>query len=125
MSKIALRGVTALLLVSFLASSSLAQRGKSDPVFSPRRQLATIIFTGLGGAVLGLSTLSFYGRPQDHLDNIGTGFALGIIAGTGLMTYNVLSVSDLDRLHNLDGEPEMYQAHMVKVPTQIHWTWQF
>src|SRR5580704_14870733 len=32
----------------------------------PRKQLATIIFAGLGGAILGLSTLSFYGRPQDY-----------------------------------------------------------
>ncbi len=53
----------------------------------PRRQLATIIFTGLGGAVLGLSTLSFYGRPQDHLQNIALGFGVGIITGTVIMTY--------------------------------------
>lgn len=53
----------------------------------PRRQLATILFAGLGGAVLGLSTLSFYGRPQDKLANIAIGFAGGVILGTTFVTY--------------------------------------
>ena len=53
----------------------------------PKKQVATIIFAGLAGAVLGLSTLSFYGRPQDKLPNIGVGFALGIIVGAGYTTY--------------------------------------
>lgn len=53
----------------------------------PRRQVALIIFAGLGGAILGLSTLSFYGRPQDKLSNIAIGFALGIIGGTIFVTY--------------------------------------
>ncbi len=53
----------------------------------PRKQLATIVFAGLGGAVLGLSTLSFYGRPQDRLVNIAVGFAVGIITGTCYVTY--------------------------------------
>lgn len=53
----------------------------------PRKQLATIIFAGLAGAILGLSTLSFYGRPQDYLSNIAIGFAIGVIIGTGYTTY--------------------------------------
>ena len=60
---------------------------KSKPSGGPRRQLATILFAGLGGAVLGLSTLSFYGRPQDKLSNIAIGFAFGVIAGTSFVTY--------------------------------------
>ena len=40
--------------------------------------------------MLGLSTLSFYGRPQDRLGNIGVGFALGIIAGTFYVTYSMV-----------------------------------
>lgn len=53
-----------------------------------KRQLATILYSGLGGAVLGLSTLSFYGRPQDKLVNIAIGFAVGVMAGTTYVTYN-------------------------------------
>lgn len=60
----------------------------------PRRQLATIIYSGLGGAVLGLSTLSFYGRPQDKLSNIAVGFAVGVIAGTIAVTYSAATNPD-------------------------------
>ena len=46
-----------------------------------RRNFAIVAFAGIGGAVLGLSTLSFYGTPQDHVDNITTGFLLGLAGG--------------------------------------------
>ena len=77
-----------VLVVSF-SSMSLAQQNEEDvPKKSgTRRQLATIIFSGLGGAVVGLSTLSCYGRPQDRLSNIAIGFAVGVIAGTIFTTY--------------------------------------
>ncbi len=65
--------------------------GAETTAGGPRKQLATIIFAGLGGAILGLSTLSFYGRPQDHLSNIAIGFGVGIIGGTILMTYQAAS----------------------------------
>ena len=57
------------------------------PISGTRKQLATIIFAGLAGAILGLSTLSFHGRPQEKLSNIAVGFALGIIGGTVYTTY--------------------------------------
>lgn len=95
-----LKVLCAFALVLSLATQSLAQTNVSQPAGAgaetkersaasggPRRQLATIIFAGLGGAVLGLSTLSFYGRPQEKLANIAIGFAFGIIAGTALVTY--------------------------------------
>ncbi|MCB0419653.1 MAG: hypothetical protein KDD61_01565 [Bdellovibrionales bacterium] len=53
----------------------------------PRKQLSIIIFSGLAGAVLGLSTLSFYGRPQEKLSNIAIGAAIGIIGGATFTTY--------------------------------------
>jgi uncharacterized membrane protein YebE (DUF533 family) len=52
-----------------------------------RKQLATIVFAGLAGAILGLSTLSFHGRPQDHLSSIAVGFAFGVIGGATYTTY--------------------------------------
>ncbi|MCB0411058.1 MAG: hypothetical protein KDD22_00935 [Bdellovibrionales bacterium] len=66
-----------------------APGGKTEGTSSggPRKQLATIIFAGLAGAILGLSTLSFYGRPQDYLSNIAIGFAVGVIIGTSYTTY--------------------------------------
>lgn len=59
----------------------------SQELTGTRKQIATIIFAGLAGAVLGLSTLSFYGRPQDKLSNIAVGFAIGVISGTIYTTY--------------------------------------
>lgn len=67
---------------------------EKPPVGGPRRQLGTIIYAGLGGAVLGLSTLSFYGRPQDKLANIAIGFAVGVIAGTVAVTYSAATNPD-------------------------------
>ena len=56
-----------------------------------RRNVATVIFSGLGGAVLGLSTLSFYGKPQDHTGNIYAGLGLGLLVGVG---YVMMQSSD-------------------------------
>jgi hypothetical protein len=46
-----------------------------------KRSIATVIFAGLGGGILGLSTLSFEGKPQEHTSNITTGAALGVVGG--------------------------------------------
>lgn len=54
----------------------------------PRKQIATIIFAGLAGGVLGLSTLSFYGRPQDKLANVPMGVGIGVIIGAIYTTFN-------------------------------------
>jgi hypothetical protein len=64
---------------------------KGHAMGGPRKQLATIIFAGIGGAILGLSTLSFYGRPQDELKNIAYGLAFGVFAGTAFVTYKAAS----------------------------------
>jgi hypothetical protein len=79
----------AIALSLFVFSTGFAQGQSEEKTKSsgPRKQLATIIFAGLGGAVLGLSTLSFYGRPQDNLSNIAVGFAVGVITGTVIVTY--------------------------------------
>lgn len=85
-----LRVIIPAVLTLTIASQSLAQgvgEQRSSTLSGPRKQLATIVFSGLGGAVLGLSTLSFYGRPQEKLSNIVIGFAFGVFAGTAYVTY--------------------------------------
>ena len=81
--------IVALSLIVFVPFPTMAQGADGENAMGsgPRKQLATIVFAGLAGAVLGLSTLSFYGRPQDKLSNIAVGFAIGIIAGTAYTTY--------------------------------------
>jgi uncharacterized membrane protein YebE (DUF533 family) len=83
------------IIIVCVASVSLAQQENTVQKKSgPRRQLATILFFGLGGAILGLSTLSFYGQPQNNLGNIGIGFAVGVIAGTVYVTYKSATSHD-------------------------------
>ncbi len=87
------RVISILICFSFVSSLSfpaLAQspdKAGQSATQGPRRHLANIVFAGLAGAVLGLSTLSFYGRPQDRLSNIAVGFAIGVIGGTMFSTY--------------------------------------
>lgn len=94
MVKIWLRSFLVSVCLVCLVGQALAQTPppaaddtSSSSTQGPRKQMATIIFAGLGGAILGLSTLSFYGRPQDHLANIAIGFAFGAIGGTIYVTY--------------------------------------
>jgi hypothetical protein len=89
--------VLVLVVALVVPQQAMAQAGRrlaqaqnemdGSELAGPRKQLATIIFSGLAGAILGLSTLSFYGRPQDRLSNIAVGFAVGVIAGTVYTTY--------------------------------------
>jgi len=51
------------------------------------RDVAIIAGAGAGGAILGLSTLSFVEEPGDHLKNIVVGGAIGIIIGVGIVAY--------------------------------------
>ena len=48
----------------------------------------TVAGAGLGGAVLGLSTLSFVEEPGDHLKNILVGAALGVMGGVAFVGYS-------------------------------------
>src|ERR1700722_1998967 len=88
------RFISGFLVVILFASLSFGQEQQVRHRSGPRRQLATIVFAGLGGAILGLSTLSFYGRPQDQLSNIAIGFAVGIIAGTAYVTIRSATSRD-------------------------------
>lgn len=51
------------------------------------QDLNVVMGTGLGGAVLGLSTLSFVERPSEHLKNVVLGASLGIIVGVGIVAF--------------------------------------
>jgi hypothetical protein len=85
---------TGILLATLVSSTAFGQQEVRKKPAGPRRQLATIVFAGLGGAILGLSTLSFYGRPQEHLGNIAIGFAVGIISGTAYVTFATATTRD-------------------------------
>lgn len=70
-----------------------AQEKNDDLIKSSVRDLTTVLVVGAGGAVLGLSTLSFVETPKDHLKNILIGGALGVIVGVGVVAYNQANAS--------------------------------
>ena len=95
-----------------------------------RKQVATIIFAGLAGAILGLSTLSFYGRPQEKLNNIAIGAALGIFAGAAYTTYKAARAPyEVYRGADLHFDTELekrFEMATLNQPTPtVGWSWEF
>ena len=107
--------IAGILCVSLLTVAPLeafaAEKESSNQVSTqgPRKHLTTIVFAGLAGAILGLSTLSFYGRPQDKLSNIAVGFAVGIISGTIYTTYKA-AAEPRDFYSTRDAQSELWAA---------------
>lgn len=82
------------------AQSAYAQnQSRTGAGPSVRSQVAKILLSSLGGAVLGISTLSFYDRPQDHLSNVAVGGTLGAVLGSIYVTKESL---DYDSVASLD-----------------------
>lgn len=77
-----------LTLQFLLVGSVFAQDDEDDIVKSTQNDILLIAGAGAAGAVIGLSTLSFVDKPSEHLPNIWTGAALGVIAGVVFVAYN-------------------------------------
>ncbi len=73
-----------------------------------------IIMGALGGTVVGLSTLPFYGRPQERLGNVFYGLALGLFIGTG---YSIVHAAQRD--FNKYGEQEVPERDAYDKGLQI------
>lgn len=124
-----------LLTLSFAyVPSALAQQQKPTGQSSfagPKKQAATIILAGLGGAVLGLSTLSFYGRPQDYLVNIAIGAAVGVIVGTVYVTYKAASQpedfygSRLESFSNSQRVSQKLDSQFENSTLMMNYKWSF
>ena len=88
------RGLLLILLSFQLSAFGQAQPaggaggGEGELFEETKDDILVVTFAGLGGAVLGLSTLSFVEEPKKHTRNIVTGAALGIIIGVGLVAFN-------------------------------------
>jgi hypothetical protein len=48
------------------------------------------LYGGLTGGLVGAAVLAFTNKPGDHLDYLGVGAAVGVLAGT---TYGVITTS--------------------------------
>ncbi len=85
---------------------------------------------------MGLSTLSFYGRPQDKLSNIVIGFAIGVIGGTIYTTFKVATRPRDYYGYNFETEYEKWEslsAHSIfaqkersaSIPNIVGWSGSF
>jgi len=130
--KILIRALVFVSVLVFLLPSAPAEaQATMSSTTSIRRNIATIIFCGVGGAVLGISTLSFYGDPQNHIENITTGFALGLIGGTAYVTSQVADLSKdqaeavfPEKSLSLDPVKEIAQRNHNPRPS-LAWSWDF
>lgn len=120
--------IISVVLVVMLSTPAFAQ-GRSDRQMvstSPRRHISTIVLAGISGAVLGLSTLSFYGRPQDRLSNIAVGFAVGVIGGTVYTTYKAAAEPrDFYSLREVRPEAWEQVERREESAPQASFTWDF
>lgn len=76
-----------LLLVTTALRPAFAQ-SEDDIVKNTQNDIMLVGASAAAGAVLGISTLSFVDKPSQHISNIWTGAAFGVIAGVILVAYN-------------------------------------
>lgn len=92
--------VCTLLTVQILLSSAFVSNAYSqeedDIIKSTQNDIMLIGAAAAGGAILGLSTLSFVDKPSKHISNIWTGAAIGVIAGVIFVAYNSAQKSSED-----------------------------
>lgn len=89
--------LTLIQLISLILAAPVWAQDDSageDIIRDSMQDLSIVVGLGVGGAVLGLSTLSFVEKPSDHLNNILAGASLGIIAGVAVVAYKQATKSN-------------------------------
>jgi hypothetical protein len=95
-----------------LTSAAFAQDDGADFVKSTQQDIMLVGAAGAGGAILGLSTLSFYDTPSKHISNIWTGAAIGVIVGVIFVAYNSAQKGSEDLVSKKDfGTSERTKWH--------------
>lgn len=82
-----------LTIILFKANTSYAGTGNSN-LEKTKNDILIVGGLALGGAVLGLSTLSFVEEPKFHTKNIIGGAAFGIIIGVLIVAYRQVDTKD-------------------------------
>lgn len=112
-----------ITIMLFCLITTLSHQSQAQTTVAPnqiRRSVATIMFAGLAGAVLGMSTLSFYGEPQEHINNIWLGLAMGAMGGTAY----VLNQSRAVATTNMTA-PQNPNQVMARAPTVFAYRFEF
>lgn len=109
------------LIIAMIFLISQFSFGQNQVVSSPfKRTTATILFASIGGGVLGLSTLSFYGKPQEHTDNITIGVLLGFLSGVGYVVYDNYKVAPQNQFSQWHEE---YSKQKKTTPSMVTWSY--
>ncbi len=77
-----------IILQFLLVIPAMAQDNEDDLIKNTWNDIYLVTGAGAAGAILGLSTLSFVDKPSQHLSNIWTGAAIGVIIGVVFVAYN-------------------------------------
>ena len=80
-----------LVALHSLTGIPVAQRANGEERDIFRHSLGDLTLVGglgIAGGVMGLSLLSFVDRPQDHLNYVVLGTAVGIILGVGFVAFS-------------------------------------
>jgi hypothetical protein len=94
---------------AYAQAGAAAPAGDEDIYGESLKDVTTVAAIGLGGAILGLSTLSFVEEPKDHMKNIVVGGALGVIIGVGWVAYTQATKSKQSYEQNsYIGEPKLF-----------------
>lgn len=107
-----------LLLALFL----LGNQALAESQITVRRGVAFSIFSSIGGAVLGLSTLPFYDNPQDHTNNINIGALLGLLVGGGYMLRESIKTENRQISR---GDFNMKPSQVFLLPEKVTVVWNF
>lgn len=92
-----------ILLFCLIFQQTLnAQTPEEDFIKNTQNDLMIVAAAGGAGAILGLSTLSFVERPSNHIRNVWTGAALGVIAGVIYVAYNSAQKGTEDLTSSVD-----------------------
>lgn len=77
-----------IIIFQLLALNLAFAQGEDDIIKNTQNDLLLVAGAGAGGAIIGLSTLSFYDKPSKNISNIWTGAAIGVIAGVVFVAYS-------------------------------------
>lgn len=114
--------VVFLFFFIVLVPSAYADPSLTIRTPSIRSQVAKILLSSFGGAVLGLSTLSFYDNPEQHLNNVALGGAAGAIIGSIYVTQ--ASLGQTQGLIDTK-QPEGFQIIPSPHKIQLGWVHHF
>ncbi len=77
-----------LLGLQLVLLAPASAQSEADFVKKTQDDIMVVSAAAAAGAILGLSTLSFVDKPSQHVSNIWTGAAIGVIAGVIFVAYN-------------------------------------